>query len=63
MLGASINVVPFMIQRHVPGIGPYVLPAFVFAAIPALFAALAYSMSGHGHAKGRGEVISMPVEA
>jgi APA family basic amino acid/polyamine antiporter len=44
MLGASINVVPFMIQRHVPGIGPYVLPAFVFAAIPAIFAALAYSM-------------------
>jgi basic amino acid/polyamine antiporter, APA family len=43
MLGASINVVPFMIQRHVPGIGPYVLPAFIFAAIPALFAALAYS--------------------
>lgn len=44
MLGASINVVPFMIQRHVPGIGPYVLPAFVFAAIPAILAALAYSM-------------------
>lgn len=44
MLGASINVVPFMIQRHVPGIGPYVLPAFIFAAIPALLAALAYSL-------------------
>lgn len=44
MLGASINVVPFMIQRHVPGIGSYVLPAFVFAAIPALLAAMAYSM-------------------
>lgn len=43
MLGASINVVPFMIQRNVPGIGPYVLPAFAFAAIPALLAALAYS--------------------
>ncbi len=44
MLGASINVVPFMIQRNVPGIGPYVLPAFAFAAIPALFAALAYAI-------------------
>lgn len=44
MLGASINVVPFMIQRNVPGIGPYVLPAFVFAAIPAIFAALAYAI-------------------
>lgn len=44
MLGASINVVPFMIQRNVPGIGPYVLPAFAFAAIPALLAAFAYSI-------------------
>ncbi len=42
MLGASINVVPFMIHRSVPGIGPYVLYAFLFAAIPALLAALAY---------------------
>ena len=44
MLGASINVVPFMIQRNVEGIGPYVLPAFLFAAVPALFAAFAYSI-------------------
>lgn len=44
MLGASINVVPFMIQRNVPGIGPYVLPAFAFAAVPAIFAAFAYGI-------------------
>jgi APA family basic amino acid/polyamine antiporter len=44
MLGASINVVPFMIQRHVPGIGPYVLYAFIFAAVPALLAAMAYAI-------------------
>jgi APA family basic amino acid/polyamine antiporter len=44
MIGASIYVVPFMIQRNVPGIGPFVLPAFMFAAIPALFAALAYAI-------------------
>ena len=44
MLGASINVVPFMIQRHVPGIGPYVLYAFIFAAVPALLAAIAYAI-------------------
>lgn len=44
MLGASINVVPFMIQRNVEGIGPYVLPAFVFAAVPAILAAFAYSI-------------------
>lgn len=42
MLGASINVVPFMIHRSVPGIGPYVLPAFLFAMLPALLAAFAY---------------------
>ncbi len=44
MMGASINVVPFMIHRSVPSIGPYVLPAFAFAAIPAIFAALAYAI-------------------
>lgn len=44
MLGASIYVVPFMIQRNVPGIGPYVLPAFLFASLPAILAALAYSI-------------------
>ncbi|HRX00219.1 MAG TPA: APC family permease [Cyclobacteriaceae bacterium] len=43
MLGASIYVVPFMIQKNVPGIGPYVLPAFLFAAVPALMAAFSYS--------------------
>ncbi|HAP59477.1 MAG TPA: amino acid transporter, partial [Cytophagales bacterium] len=42
MLGASINVVPFMLHRSVPGIGPYVLPAFIFAMVPAFLAALAY---------------------
>ena len=44
MLGAAINVIPFMIQRSVPGIGPYVLPAYLFAAVPALFAAMAYAV-------------------
>jgi len=31
MLGASVYIVPIMIQRNVPGIGPYVLPAFLLA--------------------------------
>lgn len=44
MLGAAINVIPFMIQRSVPGIGPWVLPAFLFAAVPAVLAALAYAI-------------------
>ncbi len=44
MLGASVYVVPFMIQRNVPGIGSWVLPAFLLAAVPALLAALAYAI-------------------
>lgn len=43
MFGASIYIVPFMIQRNIPGIGQWVLPAFVFAAIPAILAAMAYA--------------------
>jgi amino acid transporter len=43
MVGASINVVPVVLQRNVPGIGPWVLPAFAFAALPALLAAFAYA--------------------
>ena len=53
MLGASVYVVPFMIQRNVEGLGDRVLPAFLFAAIPALVAAvscgtLAYAMPRAG---------------
>src|SRR5262249_5278343 len=44
MVGAGINVVPFMLQRHVPGIGPHVVPAYVFAALPAVLAGLAYAI-------------------
>ena len=44
MLGAAVTVVPFMIQRNVPGIGPYVLPAYLFAALPAVLAAFAYAI-------------------
>ena len=43
MVGASIYVVPIMIQKNVPGIGPYVLFAFLIAAIPAIIAALSYA--------------------
>jgi basic amino acid/polyamine antiporter, APA family len=44
MVGAGINVIPFMIQRNVRGIGPFVLEAFAFAAIPAVLAAIAYAV-------------------
>jgi APA family basic amino acid/polyamine antiporter len=43
MVGAGINVIPFMIQRHVPGIGPNVLYAYMAAAVPAVLAGLAYA--------------------
>ncbi|HVS13225.1 MAG TPA: APC family permease [Thermoanaerobaculia bacterium] len=43
MLGAAINILPFSIQRNVPGIGPSVLLAFALGAVPAIFAALAYA--------------------
>lgn len=43
MVGAGVNVIPFMIQRHVPGIGPHVLAAFAVAAVPAALAGLAYA--------------------
>ena len=44
MVGAGINVIPFMIQRNVPGIADAVLPAYAFAALPAVLAGLAYAI-------------------
>jgi APA family basic amino acid/polyamine antiporter len=44
MMGVGIYVIPIMIQRNVPGIGPYVLLAYALAIVPALLAALAYAI-------------------
>ena len=44
MMGAAINIVPLMVQRNVPGIGPYVFPAYLVAVVPAALAALAYAI-------------------
>lgn len=44
MVGAAMNIIPFMIHRQVPGIGPYVLPAYLLGAVPAVLAGLAYAM-------------------
>lgn len=44
MIGAAINVIPFAIHRSVPGIGPYVLPAFFFGAFATILAGLAYAI-------------------
>jgi amino acid transporter len=57
MLGASVYVVPIMIQRNVPGIGPNVLPAFLFAALPAILAAFAYAQLSSAMPKTGGSYI------
>ncbi len=44
MMGAAINIIPFMIQRSVPGIGPHVLAAYAFGALPAVLAAFSYAI-------------------
>ena len=44
MMGAAINVIPVMIHRNVPGIGPHVLAAYLLATVPAVLAALAYAI-------------------
>ena len=43
MVGAGINVIPIMVQRNVPGIGPNVTAAFALAMVPAVLAALSYA--------------------
>jgi len=43
MVGAGINVIPIMVQRNVPGIGPNVIVAFALAMVPAVLAALCYA--------------------
>ena len=48
MIGAGVNVLPFMIQRNVPDIGPNVLIAYSVAMFPALLAALAYACLASG---------------
>jgi basic amino acid/polyamine antiporter, APA family len=46
MVGAGINIVPFALQRSVPGIGALVLPAYLIAAVPAVLAAMCYAVLG-----------------
>lgn len=57
MMGAAINVIPLMIQRNVPGIGPWVLPAYVLAIAPALLAALAYAQMASAMPRAGGSYI------
>jgi amino acid transporter len=44
MVGVGVNILPFMVQRSQPGIGAWVPLAYVVAAVPAVLAALCYSV-------------------
>ena len=44
MIGGAINIIPFTIQRSVPGIGPNVVAAFLTGAVPAVLAGLAFAI-------------------
>ena len=57
MLGAAINVIPFMLQRNVPGIGGHVLLAYGLAAIPAVLAAMAYASLASGMPRAGGSYV------
>ena len=57
MLGAAINFIPFTLQRDVPGIGPHVLLAYALAALPAVLAALAYSVLGSAMPRAGGSYV------
>lgn len=57
MVGAGINIVPFALQRSVPGIGEYVLPAYLLAALPAVLAALCYAMLGSAMPRAGGSYV------
>ena len=57
MLGAAINVMPFALLRGIPEIGPYVLAAYLFAALPAFLAALAYGSLGSAMPRAGGSYV------
>ena len=44
MMGAGVNVVPIMVHRSVPGIGPWVFAAYAIAVLPTILAAFSYAM-------------------
>jgi APA family basic amino acid/polyamine antiporter len=57
MMGVGIYVIPIMIQRNVPGVGPYVLLAYALAVVPALLAALAYAILASGMPRAGGSYV------
>ena len=57
MVGAGINIVPFALQRTVPGVGDWVLVAYALAAVPAALAALCYAMLGSAMPRAGGSYV------
>ena len=57
MVGAAINVIPLMLQRSVPEIGPDVLPAYMLAIVPTILAALAYAILGSAMPRAGGSYV------
>ena len=57
MVGVAINVIPFTLARTVPGIGPWVLPAFAVAALGALLAGLAHASLGSAMPRAGGSYV------
>lgn len=57
MVGAAINVIPIMVQRSVPDIGPYVLVAYGIGVVPALLAAFGYAILASGMPRAGGSYV------
>ena len=59
MVGVGVNILPFMVQRYQPGIGPWVPLAYVVAAVPAVLAALCYAALVSAMPRAGGSYISV----
>jgi APA family basic amino acid/polyamine antiporter len=57
MMGASINIVPFMLHRNVPDIGGYAMYAYLLAIIPAILAAFPYAVLGSAMPRAGGSYV------
>ena len=53
MLGSAINVIPFMIQKNIPGIGPLCASGLFLRGGPRNSCSICLCYSRFGHAKGR----------
>ncbi len=59
MVGVGVNILPFMVQRYQPGVGPWVPVAYVVAAVPAVLAAVCYAALVSAMPRAGGSYISV----